>query len=167
MKVTTSTKGLKEAQVSLEKFEERVRSEINRRFKAIGMEVLREAKINLRKNDTNTFHNLERSGIVADINGGVKVGFYAHYAAIVEHGRRAGRRPPMLPILDWVHKRGLIEGRRKASRERSAAFLIARAIGRRGTRPQPYFYPAVDKYKPKLKSVMADALETAINETMR
>lgn len=167
MKVATSTKGLKEAQVSLEKFEERVRSEIDKRFKAIGMEVLREAKSNLRRNNTNTFHNLERSGIVADIDGGVKVGFYAHYAAIVEQGRRAGRRPPMMPIFDWVHKRGFVTGRNKMSRERSAAFLIARAIGRRGTRPQPYFYPAVDKYKPKLKSVMADALETALNETMK
>lgn len=47
-------------------------------------------------------------------------------------GRRAGKQPPIKPILDWVIAKGLarIEEKAKAS---SIAFLIARKIAEKGT----------------------------------
>lgn len=47
-------------------------------------------------------------------------------------GRRAGKQPPLKPILDWVIAKGLakVEEKAKAS---SIAFLIARKIAEKGT----------------------------------
>lgn len=166
MSVKVNVQGIKELKISLEEFSERTEIEINKRLGAIGAAVLREAKTNLRNNGTNTFHNLERSGLVTDIEGGVAVGFHARYAAAVEFGRRAGKRPPMQPIDDWLNKKGLVTGQSPIAirRRRSAAFLIARNIGRFGTRPQPFFYPAFEKYKPKIVSAMADSINKVIKE---
>jgi hypothetical protein len=46
----------------------------------------------------------------------------------IEHGRRPGKRPPRDPIAQWARRRlGLSE-----TEAMSVAFLVARAIGRRG-----------------------------------
>lgn len=46
--------------------------------------------------------------------------------ASLEHGRRPGKMPPMAPIKLWVA--------RKLGGDKRVAFLVARAIGRRGTK---------------------------------
>jgi hypothetical protein len=53
----------------------------------------------------------------------------APYAGVIEYGRRPGARmPPLAPIAQWAQRRlGLSEGDARA-----AAYLIARAIARRG-----------------------------------
>jgi hypothetical protein len=166
MKAAISVKGTDDLQHKLNELQKRVAAEAQQRLGAIAMEVLREAKGNLRRNRTNTYHNLERSGRITEIENGYQVGFYSRYAAAVEYGRRAGKRPPMQPIDDWLKKKGLIAGRSdKAARQRrSAAFLIARKIGRVGTKPQPYFFPAVAKFQPKMASAVADSVKKVINE---
>lgn len=52
------------------------------------------------------------------------------YAPAVEYGRRPGKRPPVGPIELWVNRRLGIGGKEG----RQVAYLIARAIGRRGTK---------------------------------
>lgn len=52
------------------------------------------------------------------------------YSYYVEHGRRPGRMPPIAPIELWV-RRVLGIGQPQS---RQVAFLVARAIGRRGTK---------------------------------
>lgn len=52
------------------------------------------------------------------------------YASPVEFGRKPGRRPPTEAIEAWVIRKLGYKGKQA----RSVAFLIARAIGRRGTR---------------------------------
>lgn len=47
--------------------------------------------------------------------------------ASVEEGRAPGRMPPMAPIELWLRRKAGINSR-------SVAFLVARAIGRRGTK---------------------------------
>ena len=54
----------------------------------------------------------------------------ATYAAPVEFGRLPGRMPPVDAIKYWVRRKLGITGDREA---RSAAYVIARAIGKRGT----------------------------------
>lgn len=82
---------------------------------------------------------------------GVVVYNRAKHAIFIEHGRRPGKQPPVAPILEWVRyrarpvvstqRRGGITvvrrgGRSRLENARSAAFLIARAIGRRGIKPR-------------------------------
>ncbi len=53
----------------------------------------------------------------------------APHAAVIEFGRRAGaRRPPLGSIIGWVSRKLGVGG----SAGRSLAYVIARAIGRRG-----------------------------------
>lgn len=51
------------------------------------------------------------------------------YALPVETGRRPGKMPPVEAIQLWVTRKLGLQG----NEAKSAAFLIARAIGRRGT----------------------------------
>jgi hypothetical protein len=58
----------------------------------------------------------------------------ARHAIYVEGGRRAGARPPPSDaLLGWITLKLGLTGREA----KTAAFLIARAIGRRGLRPRP------------------------------
>jgi len=58
------------------------------------------------------------------------------YAAVIEHGRRPGsKQPPLAPIAEWLEQklRGKVKNRKKRlAQARSLAFVVARAIGRRG-----------------------------------
>jgi phage gpG-like protein len=77
-----------------------------------------------------------------------RVGPTVRYGAVMEFGRRAGARmPPVDALLGWVrrHWTGTPLPRRGERREamlRSRAFVIARAIGRRGIPARPYLQPA-------------------------
>jgi hypothetical protein len=56
------------------------------------------------------------------------------YSIFVEKGRRPGaRQPPVMALIPWV--RAILGA--PAKRERSVAFLVARAISRRGIAPRP------------------------------
>jgi HK97 gp10 family phage protein len=72
-------------------------------------------------------HRIEGSG--ANLTG--RVGPSVRYAYWVEHGRAAGRQPPIGAISGWASRHGI------------SPFVLARAIGRRGTRPQPFLAPAL------------------------
>ena len=53
----------------------------------------------------------------------------AEWAIPLEVGRKPGKMPPVDAIQYWVERKGLAQG----EDSRQVAFLIARAIGRRGT----------------------------------
>ena len=71
-------------------------------------------------------HRIEGGG--ANITG--HVGPSARYAYWVEHGRRPGKQPPVQAVSGWARRHGI------------DPFLLARAIGRRGTRAQPFVLPS-------------------------
>ncbi len=54
-----------------------------------------------------------------------KVRSTSGYGRFVEEGRRPGKMPPMRAIAPWVRRAGM---------PRSATFLVARSIGRHGTK---------------------------------
>jgi len=63
---------------------------------------------------------------------GARVFNIAPYSGVIEHGRRKGKFPPTEPIARWAQRRmGLT--RKEAQ---GAAFVIARAIARRGLKPR-------------------------------
>lgn len=68
-----------------------------------------------------TVGSMQSSSEGAEIN----VGSSSPYASFVEHGRKAGKMPPVDKIYEWMSKKGIEPDRR-------GAFLIARKIGRDG-----------------------------------
>lgn len=72
------------------------------------------------------------------------VGTNLDYALPVHNGRRAGaRQPPSDAIQEWATRKGIITGADTPVQARSKAFLIARAIGRRGIRAKPFLVEAL------------------------
>lgn len=83
-----------------------------------------------------------------------RVGPSVRYGAPVEFGRRAGAKmPPVDALLGWVRRHGGGTPRQVRSR----AFLLARAIGRRGIRPQPYMGPALDRNRRQIVALFQRA----------
>jgi hypothetical protein len=74
------------------------------------------------------------------------------YALPVETGRSAGKMPPVDAIKQWVIRKGIANGREADS----AAFLIARAIGRRGTKGAKMFEQGFDTALPTIIRLFAD-----------
>lgn len=60
------------------------------------------------------------------------------WSIYVEQGRGPGRMPPMSAIRQWTAYRGIDPG---------AAYPIARKIGQRGTKAQPFMRPAIEQTK--------------------
>lgn len=73
--------------------------------------------------------------------GGAVVGTNVEYAAFVHFGRRAGAKPPPSDKLKpWLRRHGLPE---------SLAFVVARAISRRGIPAIPFLLSAARIVEPK------------------
>jgi hypothetical protein len=86
-----------------------------------------------------------RQFVTEDVRGGAAMYNSSPHGPIVEDGRRAGARmPPPDVLADWVRRKGIgrVYGplgrgqRRRPSKQqaRALAFVIARAIARRGLR---------------------------------
>lgn len=78
----------------------------------------------------------------------------APHAHLVERGRRPGRLPPV------------DDPRFRAYAERVGApvFPLARAIGRRGTRPHPFWEPAVQASRGAVERILQETIETLLRE---
>lgn len=59
------------------------------------------------------------------------------YAPYVEYGRPPGKQPPLKALEGWAKRHGL----------QGLEFVIARAIGERGVKPQPFLRPAFEEFK--------------------
>lgn len=102
-----------------------------------------------------------------------------------EGGRRPGKRPPPGALNLWVERvlgAGRIAGkganasrtaRGRGSRRmkgnareqaiKSAAFLVGRAIGKRGIKPRPFLRPAAEAIAPHLPAVMQKMFAQAVD----
>ena len=79
------------------------------------------------------------------------------YALAIEKGRKPGKRPPVAPIALWVTRVLGISDPKKA---RSVAYVIARAIGKRGFSPN-------HAVGPKGARMVQKGLDAAEKEIMR
>jgi len=79
------------------------------------------------------------------------------YARFVEEGRRPGKMPPIAAIAGWASRHGI---------EPDAAFLIARSIGRRGTKPRPYLKPAFEKNRALINRELGPVLLRRISDRL-
>jgi hypothetical protein len=106
---------------------------------------------------------LRASGKVQRVQGdedSVDAGFFSDkttggYAFFVEYGRRAGKMPPPDMLIQWCRKK--LRLTEKIARARGWA--MARKIAKKGTRPHPFFGPAVEKNKKAVVDAIAEAIE--------
>ena len=99
------------------------------------------------------------SGSGIDLHGRVFSRDDAVKIASLEGGRAPGKMPPIAPIELWV--------RRKFGGDRSAAFLVARAIGRRGTKGAKMFERAYDARKPEVERLFETRIQAVITRVFR
>lgn len=84
----------------------------------------------------------------------------AKYAGYSDKGRGPGKMPPIAPIESWIKvkpvklrdKRGKFKKRTPAA-IRSAAFLIARKIGKEGSKGHFAMTDAINTYRPEIEAV--------------
>lgn len=162
--------GLRALKADLKEVTREIEEAVDKGLQAAGLEMVAEAKQNLNHNKTNNTGMLRASGKVQKADdGSVDAGFFSSgsdngYAAYVEYGRgptqKAGTIPLETGIRAWAHRKlGIPYGKELDS----AAFLISRKIHRKGTKPQPFFAPAVKKIEGKIR----DIVSRYINEVTR
>lgn len=77
----------------------------------------------------------------------------AKYGFVMEFGRTSKRMPPVAPIEAWAARHGLP----------GLGFIIARSIAQKGTRPQPFFEPGVEKSIPGIVKIFNKEMDVIIN----
>lgn len=82
-------------------------------------------------------HEIQGSGAVLTGRVGPTVG----YGIVVERGRRPGKYPPIAAIQGWARRHGI------------PPFLVARKIARRGTRPQPFVQPSLERNRQRINEI--------------
>lgn len=67
----------------------------------------------------------------------------ADYYDYLDKGRRAGKEPPLAPILQWVKLKSVFGGLSEKN-QKSMAFAIKKKIGKFGTQPTNWFTKVVE-----------------------
>lgn len=86
-----------------------------------------------------------------------QLGFYGNeYVDFVENGRKAGKMPPIEPIMKWIKSKrikpfkrtktgGRVFVKQTPSRIKSMAFGIAQKIAEKGTQPTYFYSNAIEE----------------------
>lgn len=158
--------GLNELLAGFQKAKKEVRDAAMKGLKEAAMDIIADAKMNLRRNGSVVTGLLRASGKVQQVNDlTLDAGFFdpqnqSGYAVYVEYGRRAGRMPPPDEMAQWAYKKFHLKDRKVA---RSLGWAIATNVARKGTTPHPFFKPAVERNRRKIIT----ALERAIGKVTR
>ena len=126
-------------------------AEVQRKcFKAMqsaSLDIIADAKTNLRVNGSVVTGNLRASGKVQKVDDKtLDVGFFSSdvedkgYARYVEFGRKPGKMPPPDILEAWAYKKFRLSHKEARSR----AWALARSIAKKGTKARPFFEPAVE-----------------------
>ena len=126
-------------------------AEVQRKcFKAMqsaSLDIIADAKGNLRANGSVVTGNLRASGKVQKVDEKtLDVGFFSSdvenkgYARYVEYGRKPGKMPPPDILEAWAYKKFRLSHKDA----RSMAWALARSIAKKGTKARPFFEPAVE-----------------------
>ena len=159
--------GLEDVLRAFDKADRDVKAAAMKGLKEGAAEIVADAKMNLRNNGSVVTGLLRASGKVQKVDEWtLDAGFFdtlnrqTGYAMFVEYGRRAGKMPPPDELGQWAYKKFHLKDRKLA---RSMGWALAKIIAKKGTKPHPFFKPAVEKNKRKIIRV----LESAINRVTR
>lgn len=130
-------------------------------FKAMqtaSLDIIADAKGNLRVNGSVVTGNLRASGKVQKVDDKtLDVGFFSSdardkgYASYVEYGRKPGKMPPPNILEAWAYKKFRLSHKEA----RSMAWAVAHSISKKGTKARPYFEPAVESGWRKMMAKIA------------
>lgn len=156
--------GERELYVNMQRRLDGCTSAARKGIRKAGLKIVNDAKENLRSNKSVVTGQLRASGKVQAVEGdkdAIDAGFFGKdgkggYAYYVEYGRRAGGFPPIDVIVQWVKKKLRI---RKENEANGIGFMIARSIAKKGTKPHPFFAPAIDKNENAVMDYIAEELE--------
>ena len=106
----------------------------------------------------------ERSFVVTKLPDGAVLSNSARHAIFVEIGRRPGKPPPVQAIIEWLIAKRFKPARGSGDRDkqlRSVARLIARKIGRKGTKGRHVMRRTVPGMRRRLRLELALAMRKA------
>lgn len=134
-------------------------------LQAGALDIIADAQTNLRTNGSVVTGLLRQSGRTQKVDElTLDAGFFdttnkgSGYAFYVENGRRAGKMPPPDELIQYCRKK-----LRMSEREaKKAGWAMALRIARKGTRPHPFFNPAITKNRKKI----LDRLENEIKKNL-
>ena len=163
--------GEKELYVNMQKRMDLSTEAGRKALQTAGLKIVAAAKENLRRNKSVVTGMLRASGkvqAVANDPDSVDAGFFSDgskggYAFFVENGRRAGKMPPVDELAQWFKKKHRIGNAKEAF---SRAWGLAKRIAREGTRPHPFYKPAIESTKKDVEEILKEAIkkETDKNE---
>jgi len=92
--------------------------------------------------------------------------FLNKYWYYVEYGRKSGKRPPVAEIERWIKIKPIVREKRngKLPTEKSLAYIIARSIGKKGTKPQMTLTKTNDALYTEMKDSIKEAFIADVNE---
>ena len=175
--------GLRGVRADFGKAKDAVAEAADKALQAVGLEIVAEAKLNLKRNRTTNTGALSASGKVQkDKDGGIDAGFFSRegeqgYAAAVEYGRGPTKKasPDGITLREslraWVKRKmggramrsaSVFSGMKYEDYIDSITFLIARKIHREGTKAQPFFVPAVEKFADKIQDIVNKIIKKEI-----
>lgn len=110
----------------------------------LGSKIVRDLQGELYNSNINASNQLSKSlrYIVRERRGGLNFQIRGkHYWYYVDKGRKPGKQPPTRPLIKWIKQKGLAEkwNLNKKYKIESMAFVIARNIGLKGTKPTNIF----------------------------
>ena len=157
--------GLDEVLRNLEGIKPVVQKAAMKGLQAGAMDIIADAQTNLRTNGSVVTGLLRQSGRTQKVDElTLDVGFFdttnkgSGYAFYVENGRRAGKMPPPDELIQYCRKKL----RMSESEAKKAGWAMALRIARKGTRPHPFFNPAINKNRKKI----LDRLENEIKKNL-
>ena len=138
--------GLDELLRKMDRLPADVQRECLKAMQSASLDIIADAKGNLRVNKSVVTGNLRASGKVQKVDDKtLDVGFFSSdsekgYASYVEYGRKPGKMPPPDILEAWAYKKYRLSHKEA----RSKAWAMARSIAKKGTKARPYFEPAVE-----------------------
>ena len=138
--------GLDELLRKMDRLPAEVQRECFKAMQSASLDIIADAKSNLRVNGSVVTGNLRASGKVQKVDDKtLDVGFFSldsdkGYASYVEYGRKPGKMPPPNILEAWAYKKFRLSHKEA----RSMAWALARSIAKKGTKARPFFEPAVE-----------------------
>ena len=138
--------GLDELLRKMDRLPAEVQRECFNAMQTASLDIIADAKSNLRVNGSVVTGNLRASGKVQKVDDKtLDVGFFSldsdkGYASYVEYGRKPGKMPPPNILEAWAYKKFRLSHKEA----RSMAWALARSIAKKGTKARPFFEPAVE-----------------------
>ena len=94
--------------------------------------------------------------------------YYADQGDNLESGRRKGAKPPPIAVIEkWAKQKGIEQFRDKKGKyisSKSRAYIISRAIGRKGIKPLAWFSDPFERALAKFPSIMEEAIAISLEQ---